>query len=148
MPARSERIQLFDTASKFLIGVAGLALSAILGFATLEFNRAANKRQVYAQIEATRLQRDNTSAQVAASLSSAIVKGSDDERELALMILASIAPEQAQHLAAVMASSRTSVRFGERSNRIVRTASVVKRNYEYTEHIRNAQAHRDFSLFP
>jgi hypothetical protein len=151
-----ERLHRFDTISRFWVGSVGVLLSGVLGFSTIYSNRAASDRQlraqndatereIHSQIDAAAAQRRTAGAQLAAALLPVIAKGTDSEREAALALLASAAPEQAQVLGAATihlsgASAQTRVK------EIVSTAVASRRQQEYMDHLNNARKFREFSL--
>lgn len=143
---QKDRLRTFDIVSKFLLSVVGLVLSAVIGMATYENNRAAAERQVQSQNESLRAQRESAGVQAAINLLPTLLKGSERERGAAEAILLSIAPKQLETI--VAGRSRSAVDVVERGieERTVKSAVSRQRELAFFQHLDNAAKFREFQL--
>jgi hypothetical protein len=137
---------MFDIVSKFCIGLCGLVLSGAVGFSTVYFSRQATERQANAQIEALALQRRSSAAQLELSLLPAFARGTDAERQLALSILASLVPDEAERVGAVVIPQLKSEAQRREATRLISSIPERKRQQEFRQWLQNAAVYRQFSL--
>jgi hypothetical protein len=142
----SKTLEKFDVLSKFWVGLAGLALSAAIGFSTVSFNRQTTERQANVQIEALALQRRTSAAQVELGLLPTFAKGTDSERKLALSILTSIAPDEAARIGAVLIPQLNSEVERREATALVASVSENRQQQEFRQRLQSAAIYRQFSL--
>ena len=143
---RSSTIEKFDIVSKFFIGLGGVALSGAVGFSTLYFSHQATERQANTQIEVLSLQRRSAAAQLELSLLPVLARGPDVERHLALSILASLAPDEAERLGAVVIPQLKSEAERQTASQMISSIPERKRQQDLRRRLQNADVYRQFSL--
>ena len=143
---QKDRLHTFDIVSKFLLGVAGLVLSAVISMATYQNNRAAAERQVQNQNESIRAQRESAGVQAAIHLLPTILKGSEQERGAAEAILLSIAPQQLETIVAGRIRSAASVGEQGAEQQTMKSAVSRQREIAFFQHLDNAVKYREFQL--
>jgi len=146
MTDKSNLLQKFDIVSKFCTSVAGLALSAAIGFSTVYFSRQSTERQANAQIETLALQKRSSAAQLELSLMPVLTHGTDSERQVALSVLASVAPDEAERIGAVVIPQLKSELQRRESTQVISAIPEKKREQEFRQRIQNAAVYRQFSL--
>ncbi len=139
-------LERFDIVSKFCIGIVGLVLSGVIGLSTIYFSRQATERQANAQIEALALQRRSSAGQLELSLLPVFARGTDAERELALSILASVAPDEAERLGTIVIPQLKSELQRRQASQVISSVPERKREQEFRQRIQNAGVYRQFSL--
>jgi hypothetical protein len=150
-PAMSDRhgpqtLEKFDIISKFCIAAAGLALSGAIGFSTIYFNHQATERQANGQIEALVLLRRSSTAQIELSLLPVFTHGTDAERQLALSILASLAPDEAERVGALVIPQLKTEALRREVTQLISSVPEKKRQQEFRQRLQNAALYRQSSL--
>lgn len=147
--SKSERprtLEMFDIISKFGIGLCGLVLSGAIGFSTIYFSHQATERQANAQIEALALQRRTSAGQLELSLLPVFAHGTDAERQLALSILASLVPDEAERVGAVVIPQLKSELQRREATQLISASPERMRQQEFRQRLQNAAVYRQFSL--
>lgn len=146
--AAPRALAIFDVVSKFCTSFAALVLSGVIGFATIYYSRQATERQANAQIEALALQRRSSAAQIETSLLPVFMSGKDAERRLALDVLASLAPAEAERIGAIVIPRLQSDGERREATQFISSVPDRKRQEEFRRHIQNGAVYRQFSLDP
>ena len=103
----------------------------------------ATERQAQAAGAASQLQLSISRAQVAASLMPSIVKGSPKERETALFILSSAAPDLAKDISNRNAQTPQEKQLAQEVNQLSNQASE---DQDFTQHLDQARVYQRFGL--
>ena len=146
MTEHSRSLEKFDIVSKFCTVVAGLALSGAIGFSTVYFSHQATERQANAQIEALALQKRSSAAQLEQSLMPVFAHGTDSERQMALSVLASVAPDEAERVGVVVIPQLKSELQRRESTQVISAVPQKKHEQEFHQRLQNAAVYRQFSL--
>jgi hypothetical protein len=144
--APQKTLEVFDIVSKFCIGLGSLVLSAAIGFSTIYFTHRATERQASVQVETLVLQRRSSAAQVELSLLPVFTHGTDTERQWALSILASLAPDEAERVGTVIIPQLKSEMQRREVFQVISTVPERKRQQEFRQRLQNAAVYRQFSL--
>lgn len=143
---RPKPLEKFDVVSKFCIALGGLALSGAIGFSTIYFSHQATERQANGQIEALALQRRSSAAQLELSLLPVFARGTDAERQLALSILGSLAPDEAERVGAVVIPQLKSETQRREASQAMSSLPERKQQQEFRQRLQNAAIYRQSSL--
>lgn len=137
----------FKILTEFTLAIAALAWG-ILSWSLVRFHEhRASERQAQIAVEASRLQAKTSDAQLATSLISSIAKGTPKEREAALLILSSAAPNLANDISSVLERNASTPQEKQFAQEVSRLSIQAKSDQEFTQHLEQARVYQRFQLF-
>ena len=147
-PKRPSLLEKLDVIAKVFIGVGGLVLSAVIGLATMHYNREAARRQLESQQESLVLQRRSQAVQLLVSQFSTLVRGDERERAILLKILEQVQPEMVGEIGEVLFENADSGVAKQQARQIIASSREASREQRFSRHVEAAAKYRELGLFP
>jgi tetratricopeptide (TPR) repeat protein len=143
---KADWLERLDVVAKLALGVAGILLSATIGFATIRFNQQAAQRQIQQQSDELALQRRTTAVQLLASQLPSVLRGSDKERLLTLRLVETVDPGLVRQIGEALLSQAENPAAAARAQEIIAHSTATAQEVAFAEHRENARKYRDFGL--
>lgn len=147
LPTR-HRLERIDVIAKLALSVAGLVLSAAIGFSTIYYNRLSAQRQIQNQIESLELQRRTTAAQILVSQLPIVLRGEEQDRALTLKLLEVVDPDLVRQIGERLLAHARSPAEVKQAKEVIGSSVAAAREYAVAQHVQNARKYRDFGLYP
>ena len=148
LPPKRDWFDRMDILAKLALSLAGLILSAVIGFSTIHHNRLASQRQIQNQIDSMKLQRRTTAAQMLASQLPVVLRGDERERTLVLDMLEVIDPELVRRIAEKLAVHASTPEAAAQARQVMASSVEAAQQDAVVRHIENAGKYRDVGLEP
>jgi hypothetical protein len=146
-------VETFDVVAKFLIGAAGVALSATVAWATAEHNRElaarqarAAEQQVRQQSESLLAQRRIAAAQMLAAQAPALARADPHGRAFTLALLQLIDPELTGQVGDVLLAGAPDAAASSEAKRLIASSAQAARDAGFARHLDDARKFREFGL--
>jgi hypothetical protein len=114
------------------------------------YEQKASERQAQANVEALESQRAVSAAQIAAGLVGSLAKGTQMERQSALIILASAAPDLARSLSSALERTARTATERENAEKLARQISELsgeaKADQDFLHHLQDARVFERYRL--
>jgi hypothetical protein len=137
------------THRKHFIEIAIAALALVVPFiGTYYHEERETERQAQAAIAASQLQLRISRDQLAPSLLPSIVKGSRKERESALLILSSAAPDLAKQISINLERNAQTPQEKQLAQEVKQPSNQASEDQEFSQHLERARVYQRFQLYP
>ncbi|HEY6764295.1 MAG TPA: hypothetical protein VI386_05945 [Candidatus Sulfotelmatobacter sp.] len=137
----------FKITSWFIVAVATLVWTVVSWWLLQYHEQRASEKQAQAAVESRTLQREISGAQLATSLIPSLTKGTEPDRRIALLVLASVAPDIAENISTTLAQNAKTP--GEKQ--LVQEATDIskqsKEGRDFLQHLENARIYQRFQLY-
>jgi hypothetical protein len=147
-PPTHHWLERIDTIAKLALSLAGLLLSAVIGFATIHYNQLAAQRQIQSQIESLEQQRRATAAQMLVSQLPIVLRGKEQDRALTLKLLEVVDPDLVRQIGEKLLAHADSPAAVEQAKQVIASSVTTAHEYAVAQHVENARKYREFSLYP
>jgi hypothetical protein len=150
---KHSRLEVVDIVAKLLIAGAGVALSWVIGWSTLQNNRQAQDRQmklteqqVRLQSEASVAQRRVAAAQILISQLPRLVQGTDQDRSLSLQIVQLVDPDLVTQIGELLLARATNSTDQQTAKRVIASSLNASKNGLFAQRVSDARRYRELGL--